>query len=134
SADVAPEWREFERTSTAVLNAFVQPLFSHYLEELRERLRADGYDRPIAVMQSNGGVIEAARAAALPVRSLQSGPAGGVIGARALAAEPRLARVICTDVGGTSYEVALIQDGEVVERPETEIGRRPVLAPFIDIA
>jgi N-methylhydantoinase A len=133
SADVAPEWREFERTSTAVLNAFVQPLFSHYLEELRERLRAQGYDRPIAVMQSNGGVIEAARASALPVRTLQSGPAGGVIGARALAAELGLADVICTDVGGTSYEVALIQDGEVVERPEAEIGRRPVLAPFIDI-
>jgi N-methylhydantoinase A len=134
SADVAPEWREFERTSTAVLNASVQPLFSRYLDELRERLRANGYERPIAVMQSNGGVIEAGRAAALPVRSLHSGPAGGVIGARALAAELGLADVICTDVGGTSYEVALIQDGEVVERPETEIGRRPVLAPFIDIA
>ncbi len=133
SADVAPEWREFERTSTAVLNAFVQPLFSHYLEELRERLRAKGYDRPIAVMQSNGGVIEAARASALPVRTLQSGPAGGVIGARALAAELGLTDVVCTDVGGTSYEVALIQNGEVVERPEAEIGRRPVLAPFIDI-
>lgn len=134
SAEVAPEWREFERTSTAVLNAFVQPLFSRYLESLRERLRDHGYDRPLAVMQSNGGVIEAARASALPVRTLQSGPAGGVIGARALAAELHLLNVICTDVGGTSYEVALIQDGEIVERPESEIGRRPVLAPFIDIA
>ena len=133
SAEVAPEWREFERTSTAVLNAFVQPRFSRYLDELRERLRANGYDRPIAVMQSNGGVIEAERASALPVRTLQSGPAGGVIGARALAAELGCADVICTDVGGTSYEVALIQAGEVVERPEAEIGRRPVLAPFIDI-
>ena len=134
SAEVAPEWREFERTSTAVLNAFVQPLFSRYLETLRERLRDHGYERPIAVMQSNGGVIEAARASALPVRTLQSGPAGGVIGARALAGELGLPNVICTDVGGTSYEVALIQGGEIVERPESEIGRRPVLAPFIDIA
>ena len=133
SAEVAPEWREFERTSTAVLNAFVQPGFSGYLDDLRDRLRGHGYDRPIAVMQSNGGVIEAARASALPIRTLQSGPAGGVIGAHGLAKELGLRDVICTDVGGTSFDVALIQDGEVVERPESEIGGRPVLAPFIDI-
>jgi N-methylhydantoinase A len=133
SAEVAPEWREFERTSTAVLNAFVQPLFSRYLDDLRDRLGNEGYDRPVAVMQSNGGVIEAARASALPIRTLQSGPAGGVIGARGLAEQLGLRDVICTDVGGTSFDVALVQDGEVVERPESEIGGRPVLAPFIDI-
>ena len=133
SVEVAPEWREFERTSTAVLNAFVQPPFGRYLDDLVARLRDTRYDRPIAVMQSNGGVIEATRAAALPIRTLMSGPAGGAIGGRALAEELGFPNLVCADVGGTSFDVVLIEDGEILERTETTFNGRPVLAPFIDI-
>jgi N-methylhydantoinase A len=133
SVDLASEWREFERTSTAVLNAFVQPTFGRYLDELKAWLRDAGYQRRIAVMQSNGGLIEASRAATLPVRTLMSGPAGGAIGGRALAVELGCPNLVCADVGGTSFDVVLIEDGEILERTETEINGRPVLAPFIDI-
>ena len=134
SADMATEWREYERTSTTVLNAFVQPGLARYLEDLTERLRDAGYRHPIAVMQSNGGVIEASRAAALPIRTLMSGPAGGAIGGRLLSEELGYPNLVCTDVGGTSLDVLLVEEGEILERTETEVGGRPVLAPFIDIA
>jgi N-methylhydantoinase A len=133
SSDVATEWREFERTSTTVLNSYIQPPFAAYLGDLGGRLREAGYARPFALMQSNGGVIDASRAAQLPIRTLESGPAGGVIGARALAAELGYANVICADVGGTSYDVALIEDGHILERTDTKVGGRPVVGPGIDI-
>lgn len=133
SSEVATEWREFERTSTTVLNAYVQPLFSGYLSELGAGLREAGYERPLALMQSNGGVIEAARAASLPIRTLESGPAGGVVGAQALAAELGHPNVICADVGGTSYDVALVIDGRIQERTQTSVAGRPILGTTIDI-
>ena len=86
SHEVATEWREFERTSTTVLNAYVQPLLGRYLGELGGRLRERGFSRPFALMQSNGGVISAERAAERPIRTLESGPAGGVVGCAQLAA------------------------------------------------
>jgi N-methylhydantoinase A len=133
SADVAAEWREFERTQTAVLNAFVQPTFGTYLAELAYRLRDAGHERSIAIMQSNGGVVDACRAGSLPVRTLMSGPAGGAIGARELLAELGVRDGICADVGGTSFDVCLIRDGEIQERTEASIAGRPVLTPIFDI-
>ena len=133
SHEVATEWREFERTSTAVLNAYVQPLMGQYLGELGERLHDAGFQRPLALMQSNGGVISAERAAERPIRTLESGPAGGVIGCLALARELGHENVICADVGGTSYDVALIDGGRILETTETEVGGRPVVGPVIDI-
>jgi N-methylhydantoinase A len=133
SSEVATEWREFERTSTTVLNSYIQPPFASYLADLSERLAQAGYTRPFALMQSNGGVIDSSRAAALPIRTLESGPAGGVIGARALAERLGAANVICTDVGGTSYDVALIEDGQILERTDTKVGGRPVVGAGIDI-
>jgi N-methylhydantoinase A len=133
SSEVATEWREFERTSTTVLNSYIQPPFAKYLGELGGRLESAGYTRPFALMQSNGGVIDASSAARLPIRTLESGPAGGVIGARALAAELGYTNVICADVGGTSYDVALIEDGHILERTDTKVGGRPVVGPGIDI-
>ena len=133
SSEVATEWREFERTSTTVLNSYIQPPFAAYLGDLGARLQGAGYTRPLALMQSNGGVIDASRAAELPIRTLESGPAGGVIGARALADELGYANVICADVGGTSYDVALIEGGHILERTETKVAGRPVLGSGIDI-
>ena len=77
SHELANEWREYERTSTTVLNAYVQPLVRRYVDNLAERLSDAGYNRPIAIMQSNGGVCDAVTAGAKPIRTLMSGPAGG---------------------------------------------------------
>lgn len=134
SSELVREWREFERTSTTVLNAYVQPPFRRYIEALASRLAGAGYTNPLAVMQSNGGVSAAARAADRPITTLESGPAGGVIGASVLAARLGLANVICADVGGTTLDLALIEAGSVIERSQTRIAERPVLGPTIDIA
>jgi N-methylhydantoinase A len=133
SHEVATEWREFERTSTTVLNAYIQPLMGRYLNDLGGSLTGSGYSRPLALMQSNGGVISAERASERPIRTLESGPAGGVIGAQALAKTLGFPNVVCADVGGTSFDVALIEDGRILETTETEVGRRPVVGPIIDI-
>jgi N-methylhydantoinase A len=127
------EWREYERTSTTVLNAYVQPVFGAYVAELGSRLSGMGMDAPIAIMRSNGGMMPAEVAAQAPIHTIASGPAGGVIGAQALAEELGLRDVICADVGGTSFDVALIEDGKVLERTQTTIGRRPVVGPTLDI-
>ena len=133
SSEITTEWREFERTSTTVLNAYLQPLFAAYVGDLVGRLADAGYARSIALMQSNGGVINANRARDLPIRTLESGPAGGVIGAHALAAELGYANVICADVGGTTYDVALIEKSEILERTQTSVNRRPIVGTVIDI-
>lgn len=133
SHEIAAEWREYERTSTTVLNAFIQPIVEHYLKGLTAELADRDYDRPVAIMQSNGGVCSARVAGKKPIRTLMSGPAGGVIGARRLAAELGHGNLICADVGGTTYDVALIEDGKVLERTDTEVGKRPIVSPLIDI-
>jgi N-methylhydantoinase A len=133
SHEVATEWREFERTSTAVLNAYIQPLLRGYLGRLSAGLEAQGFKGSLALMQSNGGVISAEGAAIRPIRTLESGPAGGVIAAQALAAELGYPNVICADVGGTTYDVALIESGAILETTETKVGGRPIIGPIIDI-
>jgi N-methylhydantoinase A len=133
SSDIVTEWHEYERTSTAVLNGYLQPPFRRYLSELRDRLRAAGYTKPLALMQSSGGVISEDRAAELPIRTLESGPAGGVIGSQALARALGHRNVICADVGGTTFDVALIEDGEILERTRSVINGRPILGSSIDI-
>ncbi|MBK1787277.1 hydantoinase/oxoprolinase family protein [Prauserella cavernicola] len=130
---VAPEWREFERTSSTVLNAYVHPMFGTYLSRLTERLNTDGYRAPLAIMQSNGGVLSVPRAHSVPVRTLYSGPAGGVVASRALAESLGIEHAICADVGGTTFDVALVVDGDIVERHETRLHERPVLGATVDI-
>jgi N-methylhydantoinase A len=133
SHEVATEWREFERTSTVVLNAYIQPLFVNYLARLSGALQVRGFAKSLALMQSNGGVISAEGAAIRPIRTLESGPAGGVIASQALAAELGYTHVICADVGGTTYDVALIESGAILETNETQVGGRPIIGPIIDI-
>lgn len=133
SSEIAAEWHEYERTSTAVINAYLRPLFQRYLGSLRERLRAAGLEGAVGVMQSNGGVMTADRALGLPVRTLSSGPAGGVIGVASLARRLGHPDAICTDVGGTTYDVAIIEGGRVQERTETQVAGLPVFAPTVDV-
>jgi N-methylhydantoinase A len=134
SHEIASEWREYERTSTTVLNAFIQPVVKGYLDELQDKLGETGYDGSLGIMQSSGGVANTETASTKPIRTLMSGPAGGVIGAKFLCGKLGYENVICTDVGGTSYEVAIIENGNILERSQTEIARRPILSSLIDVA
>jgi N-methylhydantoinase A len=134
SVELTQEWGEYERTSTACLNASVQPRFGAYVDRLTDRLRAvDGGRAPLGIMQSSGGIMTADRAARQPIRTLESGPAAGVIGAHALARALGVENVICADVGGTSLDIALIDQGRIVERTRAIVEGRPVVGETIDI-
>jgi N-methylhydantoinase A len=133
SHEVAGQWYEYERTSTVVVNSYLVPTMDRYLGEVDERLRAGGFHGRLSIMQSTGGVMTVNEARTNPVRTLQSGPAGGVIGSARLAEVLGLANVICGDVGGTSFDVGLILDGRPVHTSQTQVDRRPLLTPTIDI-
>ena len=122
------EYREYERTSTTVMNAYVAPAMQRHLADLQR-----GVGRAaLRVMQSNGGAVSVATASREAVRTLLSGPAGGAIGALAAARRVGLSRVITFDMGGTSTDVSLL-DGAVRQRTEWTIGDLPVQVPAIDI-
>ena len=138
SHEVAPEWREYERTSTTVISAYVAPIVDAYLQQLDERLTADGLRTPLRVMQSNGGIMTAPVARSKPVQTLFSGPVGGTIAgvavANDLAADHQGAdRLICVDMGGTSFDVSLVVDGAADVEAETTIERHPIIAPTVAI-
>jgi N-methylhydantoinase A/oxoprolinase/acetone carboxylase beta subunit len=128
SHEVLPEYREFERWSTTVVNAYVTPIIDRYLGALEAGLDR----RRLSIMQSNGGSISAAAARAQAVRTVLSGPAGGVVGARAVALDAGFDRVISFDMGGTSTDVSLI-DREIATTTESRIGDYPLRLPVIDI-
>jgi N-methylhydantoinase A/oxoprolinase/acetone carboxylase beta subunit len=128
SHDVLPEYREYERWSTTVVSAYVTPLIDRYLGALERNLAVSR----LSIMQSNGGSISASAARAQAVRTVLSGPAAGVVGARAVAREAGLRRVISFDMGGTSTDVSLIDDA-IAMSTESRIGDFPVRLPVIDI-
>lgn len=128
SSEILPEYREYERTSTTVINAYVAPLIGRYLQRLAEGLQP----RRLTVMQSNGGVISAATAAAQAARTALSGPTGGVVGARFVAQQAGFEQVITFDMGGTSTDVALCP-GRLPMTTEGEIADMPLRLPMLDI-
>jgi N-methylhydantoinase A len=128
SSDVLPEYREYERTATTVVNAYVAPLMSRYLTNLEEGLQG----RRLRIMQSNGGIISADAARTLTARTALSGPAGGVVGAFALARMAGFEDVITFDMGGTSTDVSLCP-GHIQETTEGMIAGLPLRLPIIDI-
>lgn len=128
SSEILPEYREYERTSTTVLNAYVAPLMSRYLARLAQKVGA----RPLAIMQSNGGLISPETAGAQAARTALSGPAGGVVGAQFIAAQAGYPHLITFDMGGTSTDVALLND----HLPTTSAGQMagwPLRLPMMDI-
>ena len=134
SADVLPLIREFERTSTAVVNAYVQPVVSRYLTNLDRSLKRRGYRTNLLVMQSNGGMVPADEAGRYAVQTVLSGPAAGVIAATAIAAESKIRNLIAYDMGGTSLDVSLVADGNPVHAHGTELDFGiPILLSMIDI-
>jgi N-methylhydantoinase A len=128
SSDILPEYREYERTSTTVINAYVAPLMSRYLARLAAQLAG----RPLAIMQSNGGLIQADTAGAQAARTALSGPAGGVVGAYHLAQTAGFTQIITFDMGGTSTDVALCP-GRVPLTANGQIASFPLRLPLLDI-
>ncbi len=134
SHKILPEFREYERTSTVVVNAYLQPVMQRYLESLDQRFARKTASRSnrIFVMQSSGGITTLATAAREPVRTVLSGPAGGVVGASATARLSGFRQIISFDMGGTSTDVALV-DGEAQASTQSEIAGLPVGVPMLDI-
>ena len=111
SHEVMPSAPEFERTSTTLVNAYVGPKISRYLSRLESRLRAAGFRGELLIMQSNGGVMTGGYVAQKAVAVMGSGPAGGVMGASAVAGAAGVKDFISVDMGGTSYDVCLVHGG-----------------------
>ena len=140
SCDVLPEFREFERTATTVVNAYLLPVMGSYLGEASRRAAAAWGARGaksasagrVRVMQSNGGIVSASSAAREPVRTILSGPAGGVLGAEYVSGVAGFKRAISFDMGGTSTDVALL-DGAPRATNEAVVAGLPVAVPVLDI-
>ncbi|MEZ5853323.1 MAG: hydantoinase/oxoprolinase family protein [Hyphomicrobiaceae bacterium] len=133
SHEVAPEFREFERLSTAVVNSYLGPVMARYIDRLGPRLDAAGLKGPRRITQSNGGVMSFEMARNQAVRTVLSGPATGVVGAMNVAGLAGHDNIITFDMGGTSTDVALIADGEPRLAAEMEVHGYPLKTPMLDI-
>ncbi len=122
SSEILPEIREFERASTATLNATLQPTVGRYLGALERALREDGFSGEVLIVQSNGGVMSVDTARARPVRTALSGPAAGVIAAAYIGEAAGFPNLVTCDMGGTSFDVSLVADGRASLAPQTSIG------------
>jgi N-methylhydantoinase A len=132
SHEVAPEFREYERASTTVVDAYLGPVLADYLWSLADRCREAGLAEPL-VMRSSGGVCTLAEAARHPSFALVSGPAAGVVGAARIAALAGVENAISLDMGGTSTDVCLIAGGQVERSAEREVGGFPIRLPTVDL-
>jgi N-methylhydantoinase A len=128
SADILPEIREYERTSTTVINAYIGPLVKEYFASLQEQLNAMQISARLLTMQSNGGIMSAEETRERPVAIVESGPAAGVIGAHRIAQRAGFNNVIAFDMGGTTAKASMIENGEFSRSTETEVGGGPSLA------
>jgi N-methylhydantoinase A len=122
SCEVLPEIREYERTSTTVVNAYIGPVVARYLRSLQARLRDDGIGGRLLMMQSSGGTLDVERVIAKPAQVVESGPAAGVVGAARLGLHAGYGNIITFDMGGTTAKASLIEDGKIVGTDEYEVG------------
>src|SRR5829696_2413668 len=122
SFEVLPEIKEYERTSTTVINAYVTPIVATYLRVMRKGLDDAGIPARLLLMQSNGGLTTDAAAGERPMNIIESGPAGGVVGAQALARAKGLRRIITFDMGGTTAKASMVEDGEIARAQEYAVG------------
>jgi N-methylhydantoinase A len=133
SSEVLPEFREYERTVTTVVNAYVSPVLDRYLSNLRDRLQSEGTGAELRVVRSDGGLMSLDSARSTPVHTVLSGPAGGVQGAAYVASRAGLDRILTFDMGGTSTDVATCFGGTPAITRETAVGEFPVRAPSVDV-
>lgn len=133
SSDIAPAIHEYERAATTVVNAHLAPVLASYLKELEEGLVARSLRSPLFVMQSLGGVMRTSDAERRSVNTLGSGPAGGVVAAGFLGSILHHPNIICADVGGTSFDVGLVVDGDPIVTTTSVVNGYSLLAPTIDV-
>ncbi len=122
SSEVLPEIKEYERTSTTVINTYVRPIVERYLTNLVGEIKRIGVDAPVLLMQSNGGLTTARSACLMPMNIIESGPVAGVVGVQALARQAGIAKAISFDMGGTTAKASIIENGEVSRATEYSVG------------
>lgn len=133
SSDISREYREYERTSTAVVDAYIKPIFASYVDRLRDALADDGFAGGFFLARSGGGTLTAESAKSAPVHTILSGPAGGLIGAAHVARETGHPNLISVDMGGTSLDTCVVEEGTATVEYEADLGTLPVLIPVYDI-
>lgn len=133
SSEVQPEFREYERFSTTLINAFLQPEVTRYMDRLQKEVRAVAPNADFGIFQSSGGLMSVERAAQLPVRTALSGPAAGAVGASGAGAASKIGDVITLDIGGTSTDVCLIRGGKTALASTRDISGFRIRLPMVDI-
>ena len=133
SNQVVREYREYERTCTTVLDAYIRPIFENYVDELDGELNAMNFAGKFLIMRSSGGTMTAKIAKRRPLDSVMSGPAGGIVGAKYLAKEIGLSHILTMDFGGTSLDTCVIENAEPSVIHESSLQHHPVLIPSYDI-
>ena len=133
SSELVREWREYERTSTTVMNAYVLPVVKNYIEHLSSKVVGRRYKHGLFVNRSSGGVMSAERASQRPVQTIMSGPAGGTVAAAYFGTGHNYDKVIAIDAGGTSFDVSLIIDGNPQMTSDAKLDGHPVMVPVINI-
>jgi N-methylhydantoinase A len=133
SSEILPEFREYDRAITTVMNDYVRPIMRHYLTRMEDRLASDGSKARLHIVRSDGGLMSASAAADRPIHTVLSGPAGGVTSTVAIARQTGQERLLAFDMGGTSTDVSVIIDGEPAISRATEVGAFPAKVPTLDV-
>jgi N-methylhydantoinase A len=133
SSDILPEFREYDRAITTVMNDYVRPIMKRYLSRIEDRLAQNGVTARLHIVRSDGGLMSAAAASERPVHTVLSGPAGGVTSTMMLSRRSGFSKLLAFDMGGTSTDVAVIIDGEATISRSTEVGMFPAKVPTLDV-
>lgn len=133
SSDISGEYREYERTSTAVLDGYIKPIFENYVDTLDSALTDSGFDGSFFVTRSGGGTLTAESAKTAPVHTILSGPAGGLIGASHVGDVTGHENLITVDMGGTSLDAAVVEDGSPNVKYDSSLEHQPMMIPVYDI-
>ncbi len=133
SSDILPEFREYDRAITTVMNDYVRPIMTRYLSRIEQRLEQGGVSSKLHIVRSDGGLMSAEAAAQRPVHTVLSGPAGGVTATAMVARRTGLSKLLAFDMGGTSTDVSVIIDGEPTISRSTDVGYFPAKVPTLDV-
>jgi N-methylhydantoinase A len=133
STDIAPKWGEYERVTATALNAYIGPVMAKYLANLDKRLRTSGYVQPLQITQCGGGSISVDNAMESPLLTLNSGPVSGVTGSQYLGQAMHIPNIITTDMGGTSFDVGIIYDGQPEYSFISNVAQYEYFLPMVDI-
>lgn len=133
SSDILPEFREYDRTITTVMNDYVRPIMTRYLSRIEDRLKDKGVSAPLHIVRSDGGLMSAKSASERPVHTVLSGPAGGVTATAMIAERSGFSKLLAFDMGGTSTDVSVIIDSKPIISRSTEVGSFPAKVPTLDV-